>query len=35
MPFSRIWRDIEIEMRAGLGESALPKPLLPVNDIAM
>lgn len=35
MPFSRICRDVEIEMRAGLGERDLPKPLLPVNDIAM
>ncbi|TPJ34697.1 bestrophin [Mesorhizobium sp. B2-5-13] len=35
VPISQICRDIEIEMRAGLGESDLPKPLLPVNDIAM
>ncbi|KRB23500.1 hypothetical protein ASE05_12910 [Mesorhizobium sp. Root172] len=34
VPISRICRDIEIELRAGLGEADLPKPLLPVNDIA-
>ncbi|TPL19025.1 bestrophin [Mesorhizobium sp. B2-4-9] len=31
---SQICRDIEIEMRTGLGEVDLPAPLLPVNDIA-
>ncbi|MEI9421408.1 bestrophin family ion channel [Mesorhizobium sp. Cs1299R1N1] len=35
VPISQICRDIEIEIRAGLGESDLPKPLPPVNDIAM
>lgn len=34
VPISQICRDIEIELRAGLGETDLPKPLLPVNDIA-
>jgi putative membrane protein len=34
VPISQICRDIEIELRAGLGEVELPKPLLPVNDIA-
>ncbi|MER9655093.1 hypothetical protein NKJ26_16470 [Mesorhizobium sp. M0152] len=34
VPISQICRDIEIELRAGLGEVDLPKPLLPVNDIA-
>lgn len=34
VPISQICRDIEIELRAGLGEADLPKPLLPVNDIA-
>ncbi|ESY62651.1 MULTISPECIES: bestrophin family ion channel [Mesorhizobium] len=34
VPISQICRDIEIELRAGLGEVKLPKPLLPVNDIA-
>ncbi|MER9328670.1 bestrophin family ion channel [Mesorhizobium sp. M0488] len=34
VPISQICRDIEIELRAGLGEANLPKPLLPVNDIA-
>ncbi len=34
VPISQICRDIEIELRAGLGEVYLPKPLLPVNDIA-
>ncbi|WP_245318292.1 MULTISPECIES: hypothetical protein [unclassified Mesorhizobium] len=32
VPISQICRDIEL--RAGLGEADLPKPLLPVNDIA-
>ncbi|MBB6412351.1 bestrophin family protein [Mesorhizobium sangaii] len=34
VPISQICRDIEIELRTGLGEVDLPKPLLPVNDIA-
>lgn len=34
VPISQICRDIEIELRRGLGETALPEPLLPVNDIA-
>ncbi|MBZ9854207.1 bestrophin family protein [Mesorhizobium sp. CA13] len=34
VPISQICRDIEIEMRTGLGEVDLPAPLLPVNDIA-
>lgn len=34
VPISQICRDIEIELRAGLGEVELPKPLLPMNDIA-
>ncbi|RWP82479.1 MAG: hypothetical protein EOR11_25440 [Mesorhizobium sp.] len=34
VPISQICRDIEIELRSGLGEANLPKPLLPVNDIA-
>ncbi|MGO4642981.1 bestrophin family protein [Mesorhizobium sp. 2RAF45] len=34
VPISQICRDIEIELRASLGEADLPKPLLPVNDIA-
>lgn len=34
VPISQICRDIEIELRSGLGEAELPKPLLPVNDIA-
>ncbi|WP_095203929.1 bestrophin family protein [Mesorhizobium carmichaelinearum] len=34
VPISQICREIEIELRAGLGETDLPKPLLPVNDIA-
>ncbi|MEO5759332.1 MAG: bestrophin family ion channel [Mesorhizobium sp.] len=34
VPISQICRDIEIEMRTGLGEVDLPTPLLPVNDIA-
>ena len=34
VPISQICRDIEIELRIGLGEVDLPKPLLPVNDIA-
>jgi putative membrane protein len=34
VPISQICRDIEIELRSGLGEADLPKPLLPVNDIA-
>lgn len=33
VPISQICRDIEIELRAGLGETALLAPLLPVNDI--
>ncbi|MER8981001.1 MULTISPECIES: bestrophin family ion channel [unclassified Mesorhizobium] len=32
VPISQICRDIEIELRSGLGEADLPKPLLPVND---
>jgi putative membrane protein len=34
VPISQICRDIEIELRNGLGEPALPAPLPPVNDIA-
>lgn len=34
VPISQICRDVEIELRAGLGEVDLPKPLLPINDIA-
>ena len=34
VPISQICRDIEIELRSGLGEADLPKPLMPVNDIA-
>ncbi|MBZ9851722.1 hypothetical protein LB565_27410 [Mesorhizobium sp. CA14] len=34
VPISQICRDIEIELRRGLGETALPAPLAPVNDIA-
>ena len=34
VPISQICRDIEIELRRGLGESNLPAPLAPVNDIA-
>ncbi|MBZ9816714.1 bestrophin family protein [Mesorhizobium sp. CA7] len=34
VPISQICRDIEIELRRGLGEAALPAPLAPVNDIA-
>ncbi|SFP34823.1 putative membrane protein [Mesorhizobium sp. NFR06] len=35
VPISQICRDIEIELRRGLGETDLPAPLAPVNDIAM
>ncbi|WP_354417269.1 bestrophin family protein [Mesorhizobium shonense] len=34
VPISQICRDIEIELRRGLGETSLPAPLAPVNDIA-
>ncbi|WP_117193061.1 bestrophin family protein [Rhizobium terrae] len=34
VPISQICRDIEIELRSGLGETSLPVPLPPVNDIA-
>ncbi|MFD1983987.1 bestrophin family protein [Mesorhizobium newzealandense] len=34
VPISQICRDIEIELRTGLGEVDLPKPLPAVNDIA-
>jgi len=34
VPISQICRDIEIELRRGLGETNLPAPLAPVNDIA-
>jgi putative membrane protein len=34
VPISQICRDIEIELRRGLGEANLPAPLAPVNDIA-
>jgi putative membrane protein len=34
VPISQICRDIEIEMRTALGETNLPSPLLPVNNIA-
>jgi putative membrane protein len=34
VPISQICRDIEIEMRTALGETNLPAPLLPVNNIA-
>jgi putative membrane protein len=34
VPISQICRDIEIELRRGLGEMDLPAPLAPVNDIA-
>src|SRR5262249_3544912 len=33
VPISQICRDIEIELRTGLGEADLPAPLPPVNDI--
>ncbi|UCI24610.1 bestrophin family protein [Mesorhizobium sp. B2-8-5] len=34
VPISQICRDIEIELRRGLGETTLPAPLAPVNNIA-
>ncbi|MBZ9988857.1 hypothetical protein LB572_17300 [Mesorhizobium sp. BH1-1-5] len=34
VPISQICRDIEIELRRGLGETNLPAPLAPVNNIA-
>ena len=34
VPISQICRDSEIELRRGLGETNLPAPLAPVNDIA-
>ncbi|WP_027170491.1 bestrophin family ion channel [Mesorhizobium sp. WSM3224] len=34
VPISQICRDIEIELRRGLGEANLPAPLAPVRDIA-
>ena len=34
VPISQICRDIEIELRQGLGEIGLPAPLPPINDIA-
>ena len=34
VPISQICRDIEIELRSALGETSLPPPLLPVNNIA-
>lgn len=34
VPISQITRDLEIELRACLGETNLPAPLLPVNGIA-
>ncbi|MBT1157567.1 hypothetical protein J1C56_18400 [Aminobacter anthyllidis] len=34
VPISQICRDIEIELRRGLGETNLPKPLPALNDIA-
>ncbi|WP_347975502.1 bestrophin family protein [Bosea vestrisii] len=34
VPISQICRDIEIELRRGLGEGNLPSALRPVNDIA-
>ena len=35
VPISQICRDIEIELRARLGETQLPAPLVAVNDIVM
>jgi putative membrane protein len=34
VPISQICRDIEIELRAGLGEQNLPQPLAPTNGFA-
>lgn len=34
VPISQICRNIEIELRRGLGEAQLPAPLQPINDIA-
>lgn len=34
VPISQICRDLEIELRAALGETDLPAPLLPVNGFA-
>lgn len=34
VPISQICRNIEIELRRGLGEAQLPAPLPPINDIA-